>query len=155
MCACLLDASLGSARLPAPLAERVRARFGGGAFEPRDLQAAIEDARKLAGELTAPGAIRGAAAPLSMYDAKDQLSAALHDLLGAPRPEGLEGLKTARLSGIREFYTLTTGDTDFAGGYHAERARFAVTSDLPGVLKNALNKLILAQWQELGRAGYR
>ena len=120
-----------------------------------ELQAAIEDARKLAGELTAPGAIRGAAAPLTMYDAKDQLSAALHDLLGAPRPEGLEGLKTARLSGIREFYTLTTGDTDFAGGYHAERARFAVTSDLPGVLKNALNKLILAQWQELGRAGYR
>ena len=90
-----------------------------------------------------------------MYDAKDQLSAALHDLLGAPRPEGLEGLKTARLSGIREFYTLTTGDTDFAGGYHAERARFSATSDLPGVLKNALNKLILAQWQELGRAGYR
>ncbi len=155
MCACLLDSSLASARLPAPLAERIRARFAGGSYEPAELQAAIEDARRLAGELTAPASIRGATAALSMYDAKDQLSAALHDLLGAPRPEGLEGLKTARLSGIREFYTLTTGDTDFAGGYHAERARFSATSDLPGVLKNALNKLILAQWEELGRAGYR
>ena len=155
MCACLLDSTLASARLPAPLAERIRARFAGKAYEPGELQAAIEDARKLNGELTAAGSIRGVSAPLSMYDAKDQLSAALHDLLGAPRPEGLEGLKTARLSGIREFYTLTTGDSDFTGGYHAERARFSATSDLPGVLKNALNKLILAQWEELGRAGYR
>ncbi len=34
MCACLLDSSLASARLPAPLAERVRARFAGRSYEP-------------------------------------------------------------------------------------------------------------------------
>lgn len=154
-CACLLDSALTSARLPAPLAERVRARFAGRSYEPAELQSAIQDARQLAGELSAPAAIRGPSVLTGMYDGTDQISAALHDLLGAPRPEGLEGLKAARLSGIREFYTLTTGDSAFTGGYHAERARFAATSDLPGVLKNALNKLIVAQWEELGRAGYR
>ena len=48
-----------------------------------------------------------------------------------------------------------TGDTEFSGGYHRERAQFATTADLPGLLKNAMNKLILNQWEELGRSGYR
>jgi hypothetical protein len=59
------------------------------------------------------------------------------------------------LSGIREFYTRMTGDYDFNGGYDRERAQFAASSDLPGLLKNAMNKLILARWEELGRSGYR
>ena len=48
-----------------------------------------------------------------------------------------------------------TGDYDFHGGYYAERAQFSATSDLPGVLKNALNKLIAQKWDELGASGYR
>ena len=40
-------------------------------------------------------------------------------------------------------------------GIDRERAQFAATDDLPGVLKNAMNKLILNQWEELGRSGYR
>ncbi len=79
----------------------------------------------------------------------------MHDLLGAKRPEGLSSIQPHRLSGIRELYTLMTGDVDFAGGYHPERAQFATSADLPGVLKNVLNKLIVQQWEDLGRSGYR
>ena len=59
------------------------------------------------------------------------------------------------MSGIRELYTMMTGDYDFHGGYCAERARFSAAADLPGILKNALNKLIAQRWDELGASGYR
>jgi hypothetical protein len=106
-------------------------------------------------ELTGASAVQGAGHVSVTATPEDQVTAALHDLLGAARPAGLESLKTARLSGIRELYTLMTGDTGFSGGYHRERAQFAATSNLPGLLKNAMNKLIIDQWQELGRSGYR
>ena len=48
-----------------------------------------------------------------------------------------------------------SGDIDFHGGYDPNRAQFATTADLPGILKNALNKLVVQRWDELGRSGYR
>jgi hypothetical protein len=106
-------------------------------------------------ELTAGATVRGPSSIHGMFDASDQVSAAIHDLLGAERPAELKEVKPHRLSGIREMYMLMTGDTDFSGGYDSQRAQFAATADLPGVLKNALNKLIVMQWEQLGRAGYR
>ncbi len=155
LCGCLLDTTLAAARLPAPMTERIRRQFNGRLFEQAELQAAVDDGRSLVSELGGAAAIRGAGAISEVYDPLDQVTAALHDLLGAGRPKDLEGLKTARLSGIREFYTLMTGDGAFTGAADPERARLSTVSDLPGVLKNALNKLIVAQWEELGRAGYR
>lgn len=155
VCACLLDTALASSRLPLPAVRRIRQQFDGRAFEPEELQQAIEDARQLVSELTAGQVVQGPGRIESMFSSEDQISAAIHDLLGVERPAGLEALRPHRLSGIRELYTLMTGDYDFAGGYDARRAQFALTSDLPGILKNALNKLILWQWQQLGRAGYR
>lgn len=155
MCGCLLDAALAAARLPGPLDSRIRSRFGGRAFEQSELQSAIDDARDLAGELTGGAVVRGAGAVTEMTTPVDRMTAALHDLLGAERPKELEDVKAERLSGIREMYTLMTGDYGFAGGFYPERAQLAATGSLPGVLKNALNKLIVMQWQELGRAGYR
>ncbi len=155
MCACLLDASLAAARLPVAAEESLRARFGGQVFDAPALQQAIRETRALVSELTGSSVIQGAGHVSIMASPEDQVNAALHDLLGASRPQGLENLQTARLSGIRELYTLMTGDTGFAGGYYRERAQFAATSNLPGLLKNAMNKLILNQWEELGRSGYR
>ena len=155
MCACLLDATLAAAQLPEAAENNLRARFGGQVFEAPVLQQAIKDARQLVSDLTAGAVIQGAGRISGMASAEDQVSAALHDLLGASRPQELEKLQPARLSGIRELYTLMTGDTEFSGGYHRERARFASTADLPGLLKNAMNKLIINQWEELGRSGYR
>jgi hypothetical protein len=155
MCASLLEASLAAARLPVSAEGSLRARFGGREFQPVELQQAVAETRKLVSELTGGSVIQGAGFISEVVPPEDQVNAALHDLLGASRPKELEGLKPSRLSGIRELYTLMTGDTGFTGGYHRERAQFAATSDLPGLLKNAMNKLIIDQWQELGRSGYR
>jgi hypothetical protein len=155
MCACLLETSLAAAHLPAALETSMRTKFSGIAFQPATLQSAISEARQLVSDLTATAIVQSGGRISEMTSSEDQISAALHDLLGANRPQGLEKIQPAKLSGIRELYTLMTGDTGFSGGYFRERARFAVTSDLPGVLKNAMNKLIVNQWEELGRSGYR
>ena len=49
---------------------------------------------------------------------------------GRPRDEGLEKLRVRPLSGIREAYTLMTGDVSFMGGYHPEFA--LVSADVVG-----------------------
>lgn len=155
MCACLLEATLSAAHLPAALENSLRSRFGSGVFQPPVLQAAIREARQLVSDLNGGAVIQGAGRISDMASSEDLVSAAMCDLLGAPRPQGLEKLQPARLSGIRELYTLMTGDTAFSGGYHPEHAQFSTTLNLPTLLKNAMNKLILNQWEELGRSGYR
>jgi hypothetical protein len=63
-------------------------------------------------------------------------------------------VQTHRLTGIRELYHLMTGDYDMHGGHYPERARLATTADFTGLVKNALNKVVVNQWEALGRAGY-
>jgi hypothetical protein len=153
MCEQFLDTALTAAKLPAPAASRLRAQFAGRLFEPEELSAAIEDTRKMVSELTAPGAVTGPRLH-SVFDSRDQLQAATDDLLGAPREKGAEELKPARLSGIRELYLMLTGDYDLHGGFNAERVQFATTADFTGLVKNALNKIVVNTWDQLGRAGY-
>jgi hypothetical protein len=79
---------------------------------------------------------------------------AVDDLLGAERLSGQEQIKVHQLTGIRELYHMLTGDYEFHGGYHADRVSLATTSDFAGLVKNALNKIVINQWRLLGRAGY-
>ncbi len=155
MCSCLLEATLAAAHLPQPMENSLRSRFGSGVFQPPALQAAIREARQLVSDLTGGAIIQSAGRISEMTTSEDQINAAMCDLLGAPRPSGLEKVQPARLSGIRELYTLMTGDTAFTGGYHPEHVQFSISANLPSLLKNAMNKLILNQWEELGRSGYR
>ena len=153
--ASLLETSLNGAQFPPSLEAKLRQRFGGRIFDPAELNTAITETRQLVSDLTATAVIQSGGRISEVVSPHEHICAALHDLLGAARPEGTEKIKPAKLSGIREFYTLMTGDVEFAGGYDRKRAQFAATDDLPGVLKNAMNKLILNQWEELGRSGYR
>jgi hypothetical protein len=89
-----------------------------------------------------------------MFTTEDQLQSAVDDLLGAQRDQDKAGLKVARLSGIRELYFMLTGDLDLHGGYHPSRVQLATTADFAGLVKNALNKMVISKWSELGRAGY-
>lgn len=155
LCQHLLESALAAAHLPPALTAQVRARFQGRTFAPAELQTALTEAHHLVASLNPAAVVQGTPRVEGMASAEDQITAALFDLLGVERPPELRPLHAARLSGIRELYLRMTGDQDFRGGYDAERAQFATTADLPGVLKNALNKLILAEWQELGRSGYR
>lgn len=154
MCAYLLESGLAASKLPKPAQDRVRTQFAGKVFEPSELTAAIEDSRKLVAELMGGAAIAGVQGVHAMFSSEDQLQAAVDDLLEAPREKGSESHKVARLSGIRELYHMLTGDYDLHGGYHPERARLATTSDFSGLVKNALNKIVVNQWDRLGRAGY-
>lgn len=154
MCAVLLESTLAAARLPAALGERVRRQFAGRAFEPVELQHAVQDARSLLSDLTAHQVVQGPGNVQAMFSSEDHLQAAVEDLLGAPREAHLQQVKPARLSGIRELYLMLTGDDDLHGGYYPQRARLATTADFSGLVKNALNKVVINRWQELGRAGY-
>ncbi|MCL4562308.1 MAG: hypothetical protein M1281_17060 [Chloroflexi bacterium] len=151
----LLQAQLEGARLPAPMAASVRAQYAGKAFKPEELQSQIEAARKLVAELQGGAVIQGPGRISEMVTSEDRLQAAMDDLLEAPRDPGMEGKPVERLHGIREAYTLLTGDVDLRGGYHPEHVRLATTATMTGLVKNALNKIITRQWEELGRAGYR
>jgi len=153
MCVQFLESALQSSQLPQPAQVRLRQQFSGRVFEAAELQTAIEDSRTLVAELTAGSVVQGARIH-QVFDSRDKLQAAADDLLGAPREKGAEGLKPARLSGIRELYLLLTGDYDLHGGYDAERAQFATTADFTGIIKNALNKIVVNTWEQLGRAGY-
>jgi hypothetical protein len=154
LCGLLLESSLAASRLPIPLQEHLRRRFSGRAFEPLDLTAAVDEARKLASELTAGMVVTGLRQVQAMYSTEDQLQAAVDDLLDAPREHGAVGARVHRLSGIRELYHTLTGDLDYHGGYYPDRARLATTADFTGLVKNALNKVVANQWGRLGRAGY-
>ncbi len=153
MCEYLLTSGLAAARLPAPAAELVRKQLVGKVFEPAELTAAIEDARKLVADLTAASVVQGPRIG-GMVTTEEQLQAAVDDLLAAPREQGQESLKPARLSGIKELYFALTGDYDLHGGFYSRRMQLATTADFTGLVKNALNKIIVQKWAELGRAGY-
>ena len=153
-CAHLLDTGLAASRLPAPSQAAVRKQFTGHVFEPTELTAAIDDARELVSQLTAGAIIHGPGRMSAMFDANDKLQAAVDDLFLVERDKPAQGLKVARLSGIRQLYHMLTGDLDFHGGYYPEHAQLAETSDFSGLVKNAMNKAVQEKWAELGRAGY-
>ena len=154
MCEYLLTSGLAAAKLPAAVSERVRKQFAGMVFEPTELSQAIEDARALVSELTGGMIVNGPGAIHGMYSSGDQLQAAVDDLLGAERDEDKKNLKVASLQGIRELYLTLTGDLNMHGGYHPEHVKLATTADFTGLVKNALNKIVVQKWTELGRAGY-
>lgn len=148
-----LELALAASRLPDPAAEGIRRRFSGRAYDPGELETAIEESRALVSALTGGETVRGPRLS-AVVDSRDQLQAAVDDLFEAPREPGLESVKPARLSGIRELYMSLTGDYDLHGGYDRARARLATTADFTGLVKNAMNKVVANRWAELGRAGY-
>lgn len=153
MCAQFLESALAASRLPAPAQERLRKQFSGRAFEPPELQSAIEDTRSLISELSGAAVVQGSRIH-SMFDSGDKLQAAVDDLLGAPREKQSEKLEVRPLTGIRELYLMLTGDYNLHGGYFADRVQLATTADFTGLVKNSLNKIVVNTWEQLGRAGY-
>jgi len=153
MCGQFLESALTAAKLPAPVSERLRKQFSGQLFEAEELTAAIEDSRTMLSELTGASVVQGPRIH-SMFDTRDKLQAAADDLLGAPRDKDLESVNVAKLSGIRELYLMMTGDYDLHGGYDPQRVQLATTADFTGLVKNALNKIVVNTWELLGQAGY-
>ncbi|MBE0698851.1 MAG: hypothetical protein IH586_18180, partial [Anaerolineaceae bacterium] len=154
MCGYLLESGLAASKLPRPMTEQVRKQFAGKVFEPGDLTQAIESARELVSQLTGGSVVQGENRISGMFSSEDRLQAAVDDLLGAPRDASMEAAKVERMQGIRELYMTMTGDYDLHGGFYRDRVQLATTADFTGLVKNALNKVIVERWRELGKAGY-
>ncbi len=153
MLSTLLETRLAAANLPAPMLNQLRKSFTGITFTPQALDQAITDQRQLLADLAGPGLINGPRFS-QMNTTEDRLQAALDDLLGAPREKGMETTRVERLSGFKELYLSMTGDLDLMGSYDQRRAKLATTATLPNLVKNALNKIIIQTWEDLGRSGY-
>ncbi|MDD5371748.1 MAG: hypothetical protein PHQ40_21920 [Anaerolineaceae bacterium] len=154
-CAYLLEAGLTAAHLPAGVTQRLRRQFAERVFEPTELETAIEDARSLMAELQGGSVIAGPGRISGMVTGEERLQAAVDDLLDAPRDEAMRSVKVERLGGLRELYVTLTGDVDLHGGYYPQHTSLATTITMPALVKNAMNKIIAEQWDQLGRAGYR
>ncbi len=153
MCQDFLETALQASKLPAPAQDLLRGQFKDRIFDAEELQKSIGETRQLISDLTAGSAVQGPRIS-AMFNTKDKLQSAVDDLLGAPRDKETQSLKVAPLSGIRELYLMLTGDYDLHGGYNAQRAQFATTADFTGLVKNALNKIVVNTWDALGKAGY-
>lgn len=153
MCQYLLESGLGASGLPLVMQEHLRQRFAEREFDAQELNSAIEEARRLVSGLLGAGTVRGPQVS-AMFSTEDQLQAAVDDLLEAPRQKSSESLRVHRLSGIKELYLMLTGDRNLYGGYYPERVQLATTANFAGLVKNALNKIVANQWEQLGAAGY-
>ncbi|MDO9088003.1 MAG: hypothetical protein Q7U53_17485 [Anaerolineaceae bacterium] len=151
----LLNSKIASSKLPEALSQQVRKQFSGKDFSEVELDQSIQEARELFAALQGGGIIQGTSGITNMVNERDRLQAAADDLLGAPRDASMQGVKVARLSGIRELYTTLTGDSELRGGYFPERVTLADSDSVSNVIKNAFNKIMIDQWDQLGRAGYR
>lgn len=155
-CADLLDTSLNAAvELPESATTLIRARFAGKTFKPAELNAEIKAFREAFAQQTAAASIVGPAQITGMFSREDQLQAAVDDLIGAPREAGSESLKVHKFSGVKEAYLMLTNDFNFVGDVAPQLAKFqGTTATFPSLLANALNKAIVANWTQLGKAGY-
>lgn len=150
-CQILLDSALSASKLPEAAQSAVRKPFtkmlaNKTTFLPTDLQEAIKEKREEIAALSSN--IQGPARSqvFGMFSSVDQFSAALSDLLGAPRNAGLENLRVRPLRGIQEAYLMATGDVNFQGGYHQEFA--LVSANFPGLVADDLNKILIQAWKD-------
>jgi hypothetical protein len=161
ICRNLLATSLSTSRLPssvtAPIKKRMLKLIETDELDrfSEVLETEITEARSMLSELTASETVQGPSRLSSFTTGGDQFSAAVYDLMSAPRPDHLVKVKATRLSGIREMYILGTGDRYFHGGYDPEAIHmFATTASLPNLLTDALNKLVHDNWNKFAAKGY-
>jgi hypothetical protein len=153
-CAYLLTSALAASKLPDVTQARLKKSFEGTVFQPAQLQIAIDEARKEVSALTGAQSVQGPHIT-AMFSTADQLKLATEDLFGLPREKGKETVQVAKLQGIRELYLLLTGDYDLHGGFDPVRAMLGgTTADFSGLVKNALNKIVVNSFDRIGRAGY-
>ena len=152
----LLALKLQESRLPEASQAFIRKQFQDKTdFDAQEIADAILNQRELLAAFASPGGIQSAGRIEEMKSGRERLQAAADDLLGAGREKSMQGMQVERLSGIRELYLLLTGDREFRGQYQPQHIQLADSDSLANVLKNSFNKIMLQQWEELGKAGYR
>ena len=145
-CSYALDQALAGSGLPAPVTDLLRVKFDKRIFEPAELTASIEEQRGVLAKLVEAGVIKGAGARpavSAMQDGLDRVRFAWERALGLSVPESARDIP--RMSGIRELYTMMTGDLEFHGRYQPERATFAAgtATTMANLVADGFNKRML------------
>lgn len=150
----VLDARLAGSGLPAEMQDLVRyslapewrvPELDAAIVRTRSAWARLEEKRTV--QNMAPRAGEGRVG--GMLDSLDQVGLALEGLLMGQRPA--RGVRP--LSGIREFYTLMSGDYDMHGLFHPENVGLAAvdSSTMAGLVANVLNKVVVSQFAQYPR----
>lgn len=150
-CSCTLEAALHRSDLPSPLKEEVRQQFAGRVFKPEELERSLQAKRDLWASLVEGQVVRGAGPRVSTRDGLERIRLAAERLFGLPVPEEASSIR--RLSGIRELYTLLTGDYEFRGQFQPEHVELAnvSTSTMANVTADVLNKVLLQAYNRRER----
>jgi hypothetical protein len=119
---------------------------------PEAVSAAIQAESEYLAEITAANVVQiGGEAPrggdIQMgLTGFEQIKLAAEALFAGGRPEK----EVQPLSGIRELYTLLSGDYEMTGLFYPDRIRFANvnSSTMAGLVANALNKRVVNQFME-------
>jgi hypothetical protein len=142
------EAMINASGLPALAQERLRSQPFGRPDEVRDAitreqeyLAALNQHHVVQVGDTPPRGARITLGPSSL----EQVEMALEALLSGTRPE--QGVRP--LTGIREFYTLMSGDYEMTGRFHPDRITLAnvTSSTMAGLVANALNKRVINLFQ--------
>jgi hypothetical protein len=151
-------AMIGNSDLPAASKERLSSMVFGEQrtfVTPEEVEGAIAAEREYLAKLTEASVVNvGGIAPRSPHISMgmtgfEQVEKAVEALVAGGRPSS----GVAPLTGVRELYTLLSGDYEMTGLFHAERVILANVncSTMAGLVANTLNKRVVNLFQEYPR----
>ncbi len=140
---------IASSGLPAISRERLMTQTFS---SPEGVNDAILSERTYLAKLAEANVVQiGAVAPRGSHiqagrDGYEELQLAVEALIAGKRPPS--GVHP--LSGIREMYTLLSGDYEMNGMFHSDRVQFAAVTSatMAGMVANALNKAVVNAFQQ-------
>jgi hypothetical protein len=137
--------TIQTAGLPQRTADALRAQYEATPCSPGELEQRIALAKQIEAARAELTAIQGLGQIRTM-DSIEKVSLAFQKLMGV---EGAQNADVHRLTGIREFYDLLTGDHERHGVLHPERVNFAnvTTSTVTSIVANTLNKILLRAYE--------
>ncbi len=149
----MLDYRLQASGLPAPMQAVIREGLPA-SWTPAELSAAIERQRTALAALQADQVVQGHPAPrdgrvTGMLDSLDRASEARAALLEGRQPAN--GIRP--LSGIREAYSLFSGDYGMTGMFQPDRVGLANVSSttMASIVANVMNKIVVNEFQSYPR----
>ena len=175
-CGRMLDRAIVGIGLPHAAKERIRETFEGRIFEQAELDAAVKKEKDYLASMAVPGLDLGDQGRVTGgIRQRDKIEMALDMLFGIGQEDVaalqkltrldhkplFEGMRAAqdyagipRLTGLREFYTLVTGDPEVTGQFHREnlagdlRAAQDITSTtFTYLLTNTMNRRLVSDYR--------
>lgn len=157
-CEKILDALLTSSKLPEAVQEKVRKSFSGKTFKEADLKDSIKSEKDMLVKLSESGDIvdLGDGNNLEVKVGSNRVDGIQKnlDLTIDPDIKGDEKLKESYegfqpFRSIREWYVKATGDTEISGQISRTKLREAVSSDIPQIIQDAMNKRMAREYSLL------